>query len=72
MIEFIQNNIGEILNLIGAILIAFSFGRYPHEDTAFTTSDKGDIKYIAYFNYPCLFYVGITMLCLGFLLQLIF
>lgn len=73
MIDFICSNIGIILNLIGTILIAFSFGPYPDKSGApSTTDDKGKERYIAYFNYPFLFWTGIIILATGFFLQLNF
>lgn len=73
MYQFISNNIGIILNLIGTILIAFSFGAFPNKDAAPHTFDgKGGKKYIAYFNYPYLFCIGLLLLSLGFIFQLKF
>lgn len=73
MYQFILNNIGIILNLIGTILIAVSFGRLPNKQGAPYTGDgKGGKKYIAYFNYPYLFCGGLLLLFLGFILQLKF
>ena len=69
--NFIFENIGIILNLIGTILIAFSFGSYPDKNSApYTINDQGGKKYIAYFNYPNLFKIGIALLLLGFISQL--
>ena len=71
MCKFILNNIGLIFNLIGTILIAFSFGPYPDKKSAPNTADgNGDKKYIAYFNYPSLFYLGLLSLFIGFILQI--
>jgi uncharacterized membrane protein YidH (DUF202 family) len=68
MLEFICNNLGLILNIIGALLLAFSFGPFPEKESAPTTGDK----YIAYFNYPVLFWTGVVLLVLGFVVQLQF
>jgi len=71
MCEFLYENIGTILNLLGTVMIAFSFGTFPGgEDVAYTTTDNGKKKHIAYFNYPILFWAGIIILSLGFILQL--
>ena len=71
MINFIYINLGVILNLLGTILIALAFGKYP-KDGAPYTEEKGEKKYIAYFNYPYLFWLGILFLSVGFLFQLRF
>jgi len=54
-------------------MIAFSFGSYPNKNGApYTTDDSGNKKYIAYFNYPKIFYLGLTLLFIGFLFELKF
>jgi hypothetical protein len=74
MCEFILdnlNNIGLIFNLAGTAMLAFSFGSYPDKKGApYTTDDNGKRKYIAYFNYPKLFYWGLFLLFVGFAFQL--
>jgi len=74
MINFLVLNAGIILNLIGTIMIALSFGSYPNKSGApYTTDIKGKgKKYIAYFNYPGLFLAGLVFLGIGFCLQLKF
>ena len=73
MSSFIISNIGIIFNLLGTVLVAFSFGAYPDKDGApYTTDDKGKKRHIAYFNYPILFWIGMVLLCVGFFLQLKF
>lgn len=65
------NNIGIVLNLAGTIFIAFSFGSYPDKKGApYTSDNSGRKKFIAYFNYPNLFYCGLILLIIGFALQL--
>lgn len=69
--NFLLKNLGLILNLIGTVLIAISFGRYPKKEAAPHTFDgKGGKKYIAYFNYPKLFCFGLILLFFGFVFQL--
>jgi len=44
MIDFLCNNFGIILNLVGTIFIAISFGPYPDKNSAPYTSDNNDKK----------------------------
>lgn len=62
---FLSINIGLILNIIGTIFVACSFGPFPDKKAAPST----DGTYIAYFNYPKLFWAGIALLTIGFVLQ---
>jgi hypothetical protein len=73
IIDFVCLNGGGILSIIGTILVAISFGPFPQKDAAPHTFDNhGGKKYIAYFNYPKMFYLGLILLILGFILQLRF
>lgn len=65
----IVNIIGLCLNILGSIMIAFSFGKHPEE--AYTENEKGEKTYMASFLYPKLFYWGIIFLGMGFLMQLL-
>lgn len=71
MYEFILNNIGLIFNLVGTIMVAVSFEPYPAKGAPYT-SENGKIKYVAHFNYPKLFYLGLIILIFGFVFQLKF
>jgi hypothetical protein len=73
ILNFIITNIGVILNLLGTIFIALAFGPYPNKRSAPHTFDgKGGKKYIAYFNYPILFYIGLLLIFIRFIFQLKF
>jgi hypothetical protein len=63
------SKIGLILNLIGTIMLAFSFGKNLEE--AHQEDEKGKKIYIASFLYPKCFYAGLILLSIGFLLQLL-
>lgn len=60
--------LGLSLNIIGAILIAFAFGK--NYDGAYQTNKKGKKKFLASFKHPGLFRVGILAIILGFLFML--
>lgn len=60
--------IGIFLNLIGTILVAFSFGKNLEE--AHQINNNGKKVYLASFLYPKLFYIGLISLAIGFVLQL--
>ena len=61
--------IGLILNLIGTIMVACSFGKNPED--AHSTDQKGRPVYLASYLYPRLFRFGLAIMAIGFLLQLI-
>ena len=61
--------VGLILNFIGTIMIALSFGKNLEE--AHQEDKKGRRVYLASFLYPRAFYVGCLLLAVGFLLQLL-
>ena len=61
--------LGIILNFVGTVLIAFSFGSNLGE--AHQTDRKGRKVYLAAFLHPRLFCVGMLLLALGFGLQLL-
>lgn len=61
--------IGLLLNLIGGLLIAFSFGK-PLSD-AYQVDKKGRKRHLAMFHHPRLLKLGISLLILGFFLSLV-
>lgn len=68
-ILFIFTKIGLILNIIGTIMLAFSFGKSRAD--AHQLDDKGRKIYLASFRHPRLFYWGLVLIILGFILQLV-
>ena len=60
--------IGLVLNLLGTLFVAFSFGQNLEE--AYQEDEKGRRIYLASFLHPTLFNVGLILLGLGFVLQL--
>ena len=62
--------LGLILNIAGTLLISFSFGKNLEEAHQF--DDKGRKIYLASFLHPREFKWGITLLCIGFILQLLY
>ena len=72
LVEFAANNSGTILNLVGTVFIAISFGPHPDEGAPYTVDRSGNKTYIAYFTHPRLFWVGLVVVFVGFVLQLHF
>lgn len=66
---FIWDKLGLLLNLIGTILIAFSFGKNLGE--AYQEDNRGGRIYLASFISPMAFKCGIGLVIIGFLLQII-
>ena len=66
----ILNIVGLIMNITGSILVACSFGRHIGE--AYNENDKGEKIYLTSFLHPKMFNIGITLLVLGFILQIIY
>jgi hypothetical protein len=64
---FIEKS-GLILNLIGTLLIAFSFNR--NLGGAYQKDNKGRKIYLASFVSPLKFKIGMVLLFLGFLIQI--
>lgn len=60
-----------ILNFLGSILVAISFGKYKGDGAPSTRTKDGERVYIAYLNHPLLFRVGLTLLVFGFGLKLL-
>ncbi|MFH1825249.1 MAG: hypothetical protein ABH873_08535 [Candidatus Firestonebacteria bacterium] len=65
----ILNKIGLVLNIIGSLLIAFSFGK--HLGGAYNLNRKGKKIYMVSFKYPKMFWVGVIILVIGFIIQII-
>ena len=61
--------VGLILNIMGTIMIAFSFGKNFEE--AHQVDKKGRKVYLASFLYPKLFNWGLVIIIVGFVLQFI-
>jgi hypothetical protein len=61
--------LGIILNFVGTVLIAYSFG--SNLESAHQTDRKARKVYLAVFLHPSLFRVGMLLLALGFGLQLL-
>jgi hypothetical protein len=59
---------GLILNIVGTLMVAFSFGSNPGE--AHQYDRKGRRIYLAAYRSPKLFWCGIGLLVLGFTLQI--
>ncbi len=65
----ISSKFGLILNMAGTIMVAFSVGKNP--EGAHSNDKKGRPVYIASVLRPKLFYFGLIIMGLGFLLQFI-
>ena len=59
--------VGLLLNLVGTIMVALSFGKNPGE--AHQSDAKGRPIYLASFLNPSLFRWGLAVISVGFLLQ---
>ena len=68
-VNFIWPRLGLVLNLIGTLLIAFSFGK--NIEKAHQVDDKGRKIYLASFLHPRMFKLGMFLLILGFLLNIL-
>ncbi len=66
---FILTKAGLVLNILGTFMIAFSFGKNLGE--AYQLDKKGRKIFLASFLYPRLFYLGLILIILGFVLQLL-
>lgn len=60
--------IGPVLNLVGTLMIAFSFGKNLAD--AYQMDRKGRKIFLASFLYPKLFKWGLVLIIFGFILQL--
>lgn len=61
--------LGLVLNILGTIMIALSFGKNP--DNANRLDEKGRKVYLASFLHPKLFMWGLVVIVVGFVLQFI-
>jgi hypothetical protein len=68
-ILYIFTKTGLVLNIAGTIIIAFSFGKNLAD--AHQLDDKGRKIYLATFRHPMLFYCGLVLVIIGFILQLV-
>jgi hypothetical protein len=68
-ILFILTKFGLFLNIAGTIMIASSFGRNPAD--AHQLDEKGRKIYFASFRHPQIFYWGLALIILGFILQIL-
>lgn len=59
---------GLVLNMFGTFMVAISFGKNIAD--GHQTDKKGRKTYLASFLHPKLFYTGLSLLGIGFLLQL--
>ena len=63
------NRLGLLLNLVGTIMIAFSFG--GNLGDAHQLDDKGRKVYLASYLHPKWFRWGLVIIIVGFVLQLV-
>ena len=70
IITFFIEKSGLILNLIGTVLIAFSFGKNLEDANQPDKNKKGRKIYLASFVSPLKFKIGMVLLFLGFLIQI--
>jgi hypothetical protein len=61
--------IGLVLNIVGTVMIAISF--WKNLANAYQEDEKGRKIYLASLLHPKLFYWGLGIIMLGFVLQLI-
>ncbi len=66
---FIFTKIGLVLNIVGTVMIALSFGKNLAD--AHQLDEKGREIYLALFLHPKLFKCGLALIIVGFILQLI-
>ena len=69
LIQFLLLKFGLILNIIGTIMIACSFGKNLAD--AYQSNENGRKIFLASFLHPNLFKWGLILIFIGFLLQLI-
>ena len=68
-ILYIFTKTGLALNIVGTIMLALSFGKNLAD--AHQLDKKGRKIYLAAFRYPKLFYWGVGLIILGFILQFV-
>ena len=70
--ENILSDIGITLNILGTLLIALAFGKFPKEFGGSTTGTDGKEYPFSYLLHPTWFKFGVGILLLGFIFQLNF
>ena len=68
-VKFILLKFGLILNMVGTIMVAISFGK--NLENAYQYDKKDREIYLASFLHPKLFRCGLILIIAGFFLQLI-
>jgi hypothetical protein len=68
-ILYIFTKTGLVLNIVGTLILALSFGKKPAD--VHQLDEKRRKIYLVSFRYPQLFYWGIGLIILGFILQLV-
>ncbi len=66
--NYIWFRLDSLMNLVGALMLAVSFGKNREE--AYQEDSKGKKIYLASFSYPVLFKIGIMFLVVGFAIAL--
>ena len=61
---------GLILNVIGTLLVAFAFGKLPRKQGGYTEIENGKGYEFSYLLSPRAFWTGVTLIIIGFVLQL--
>lgn len=69
-IDLIMHKLGLVLNLVGTLLIAFSFGKNIAD--AYQTYKRKRKVYLASLLHPLLFKMGLIFVIAGFLFNIIF
>ena len=69
ILTFVLIHAGLILNFVGTLLIALSFGK--NLGGAYQVDEKGKKIYLASYVSPAMFRIGIVLVMLGFLIQII-
>ena len=69
ILTFILEHAGLILNFVGTLLIALSFGK--NLGGAYQVNEKGKKIYLASYISPIMFKIGIVVVMTGFLVQII-
>jgi hypothetical protein len=65
--EFLTlTRVGLFMNMLGTLMIAFSFGKNPADANQV---ERGRKVYLASFLHPKLFYLGLGIFILGFFMQ---
>jgi hypothetical protein len=65
----VLNKIGLVFNVIGSIMVACSFGKNLAD--AHQVNSKGQKIYLASFLRPKIFWFGMILIIIGFIMQLV-